>query len=186
MATTWPQQRPPRSVRKGVCAGRWRALGRNRTCGPRFRKPLLYPLSYEGRVQSSSGEAPGRSPGSAPLPPSCRHHSPSYRVDGVGRHLRHARHDLAVGVHGDRDGGVAKRLADDLRMHPTLTGASCAARTSASAERPRSITSSSPRPGGGIDLAKLRVVCVRCHARRTGRQGALAKRRRAATKKRRK
>src|SRR4249920_737311 len=25
-----------------------RALGRNRTCGPRFRKPLLSPLSYEG------------------------------------------------------------------------------------------------------------------------------------------
>jgi hypothetical protein len=25
------------------------ALGRNRTCDTRFRKPLLYPLSYEGR-----------------------------------------------------------------------------------------------------------------------------------------
>ena len=24
------------------------ALGRNRTCDPRFRKPLLSPLSYEG------------------------------------------------------------------------------------------------------------------------------------------
>ena len=24
------------------------ALGRNRTCDLRFRKPLLYPLSYEG------------------------------------------------------------------------------------------------------------------------------------------
>ena len=28
-----------------------RALGRNRTCGPRFRKPLLSPLSYEGMVR---------------------------------------------------------------------------------------------------------------------------------------
>jgi hypothetical protein len=25
------------------------APGRNRTCDSRFRKPLLYPLSYEGR-----------------------------------------------------------------------------------------------------------------------------------------
>ena len=33
---------------EGVCAGRSRALGRNRTCDPRFRKPLLSPLSYEG------------------------------------------------------------------------------------------------------------------------------------------
>ena len=24
------------------------ALGRIRTCGTRFRKPMLYPLSYEG------------------------------------------------------------------------------------------------------------------------------------------
>ena len=24
------------------------ALGRNRTCDTRFRKPVLYPLSYEG------------------------------------------------------------------------------------------------------------------------------------------
>ena len=39
-----------RSVREGVSAGRWRALGRNRTCGPRFRKPLLSPLSYEGML----------------------------------------------------------------------------------------------------------------------------------------
>ena len=26
------------------------ALGRNRTCDLRFRKPLLYPLSYEGNL----------------------------------------------------------------------------------------------------------------------------------------
>jgi len=31
-----------------------------------------------------------------------------------------------------------------------------------------------PEAGGGSDLANLRAVCVRCHARRTGRQGALA------------
>ena len=37
-----------------------------------------------------------------------------------------------------------------------------------------------PEAGGGSDLANLRAVCVRCHARRTGRQGALAKQRRAA------
>ena len=44
-------------------------------------------------------------------------------------------------------------------------------------EPPRSITSSSPRPAAADDLANLRAVCVRCHARRTGRQGALAKQR---------
>ena len=37
-----------------------------------------------------------------------------------------------------------------------------------------------PEAGGGSDLANLRAVCVRCHARRTGRQGALAKQRNAA------
>jgi 5-methylcytosine-specific restriction protein A len=42
-----------------------------------------------------------------------------------------------------------------------------------------------PEAGGGNDLANLRAVCVPCHARRTGRQGALAKQRRAAAKKRR-
>ncbi len=31
-----------------VLAGHKGAPGRNRTCGTRFRKPLLYPLSYEG------------------------------------------------------------------------------------------------------------------------------------------
>jgi 5-methylcytosine-specific restriction protein A len=36
-----------------------------------------------------------------------------------------------------------------------------------------------PEAGGGSDLANLRAVCVRCHARRTGRQGALAKQRAA-------
>ena len=40
-----------------------------------------------------------------------------------------------------------------------------------------------PEAGGGSDLANLRAVCVRCHARRTGRQGALAKQRRAAQRK---
>jgi 5-methylcytosine-specific restriction enzyme A len=36
-----------------------------------------------------------------------------------------------------------------------------------------------PEAGGGSDLANLRAVCMRCHARRTGRQGALAKQRAA-------
>jgi 5-methylcytosine-specific restriction enzyme A len=36
-----------------------------------------------------------------------------------------------------------------------------------------------PEAGGGTDLANPRAVCVRCHARRTGRQGALAKQRAA-------
>ena len=36
-----------------------------------------------------------------------------------------------------------------------------------------------PEAGGSNDLANLRAVCVRCHARRTGRQGALAKQRAA-------
>jgi 5-methylcytosine-specific restriction enzyme A len=35
-----------------------------------------------------------------------------------------------------------------------------------------------PEAGGGSDLANLRAVCQRCHATRTGRQGALAKQRR--------
>lgn len=43
-----------------------------------------------------------------------------------------------------------------------------------------------PEAGGGSDLANLRAVCRPCHARRTGRQGALAKQRRAAAEKRRK
>jgi hypothetical protein len=30
------------------CADQLGAPGRNRTCDTRFRKPLLYPLSYEG------------------------------------------------------------------------------------------------------------------------------------------
>jgi 5-methylcytosine-specific restriction protein A len=34
-----------------------------------------------------------------------------------------------------------------------------------------------PEAGGTNDLANLRAVCRRCHARRTGRQGALAKQR---------
>lgn len=33
-----------------------RALGRNRTCDTRFRKPVLYPLSYEGGVVGNVGE----------------------------------------------------------------------------------------------------------------------------------
>lgn len=40
-----------------------------------------------------------------------------------------------------------------------------------------------PEAGGGSDLANLRAVCVRCHARRTGRQGALAKQRKYGRKK---
>jgi 5-methylcytosine-specific restriction protein A len=43
-----------------------------------------------------------------------------------------------------------------------------------------------PEAGGGSDLANLRAVCLRCHARRMGRQGALATQRRAAARKRRK
>jgi hypothetical protein len=45
--------------------------------------------------------------------------------------------------------------------------------TSASAGPARSITVQ-PEADGGGDLANLRAVCVRCHAKRTGRQGALA------------
>jgi 5-methylcytosine-specific restriction enzyme A len=36
-----------------------------------------------------------------------------------------------------------------------------------------------PEAGVGNDLANLRAVCTPCHARRTGRQGALAKQRAA-------
>ena len=37
-----------------------------------------------------------------------------------------------------------------------------------------------PEAGGTNDLANLRAVCKRCHARRTGQQGALAKQQAAA------
>jgi 5-methylcytosine-specific restriction enzyme A len=39
-----------------------------------------------------------------------------------------------------------------------------------------------PEAGGNNSLANLRAVYRRCHARRTGRQGALAKQRRAQRK----
>jgi 5-methylcytosine-specific restriction enzyme A len=40
-----------------------------------------------------------------------------------------------------------------------------------------------PEAGGTNALENLRAVCRRCHARRTARQGALAKQRRAAQRK---
>jgi 5-methylcytosine-specific restriction protein A len=36
-----------------------------------------------------------------------------------------------------------------------------------------------PEAGGTNDLSNLRAVCVKCHRRRTGQQGALAKQRRS-------
>ena len=46
--TAWLTGRDGRfqSTTAGISASR--APGRIRTCGTRFRKPLLYPLSYEG------------------------------------------------------------------------------------------------------------------------------------------
>jgi 5-methylcytosine-specific restriction protein A len=41
-----------------------------------------------------------------------------------------------------------------------------------------------PEAGGGSDLANLHAVCRPCHARRTGRQGALAKQRAAERRRR--
>ncbi len=38
------------------------APGRNRTCDTRFRKPMLYPLSYRGGAGAKGGRKP---PGSA-------------------------------------------------------------------------------------------------------------------------
>jgi hypothetical protein len=35
------------------------APGRNRTCDTRFRKPVLYPLSYEGGLVRKAGREPG-------------------------------------------------------------------------------------------------------------------------------
>src|SRR5581483_5418610 len=44
---------PPWKRRSNAdCAGVSSAPGRIRTCDARFRKPLLYPLSYEGRVRA--------------------------------------------------------------------------------------------------------------------------------------
>jgi 5-methylcytosine-specific restriction endonuclease McrA len=40
-----------------------------------------------------------------------------------------------------------------------------------------------PEAGGGSDLANLRAVCVRCHRRRTGQQGAAAAKKARAKKK---
>jgi hypothetical protein len=42
-----PQKHPPRSRAVSMMEGEG-GPGRIRTCGTRFRKPLLYPLSYEG------------------------------------------------------------------------------------------------------------------------------------------
>jgi hypothetical protein len=97
-----------------------RAPGRNRTCDSRFRKPLLYPLSYEGRGQSSSGNAAAWRP-EALGAPICRH-TPPGTAPMAGRHLRHARHDVAVGVH-DRNRAVVPRPADDLGCTPHSTAA---------------------------------------------------------------
>ena len=41
-----------------------RALGRNRTCDPRFRKPLLSPLSYEGDSPKCRSALPRERPAS--------------------------------------------------------------------------------------------------------------------------
>jgi 5-methylcytosine-specific restriction protein A len=41
-----------------------------------------------------------------------------------------------------------------------------------------------PEAGGTGDLSNLRAVCVKCHARRTGRQGAIAKQRAAKRRRR--
>jgi 5-methylcytosine-specific restriction protein A len=41
-----------------------------------------------------------------------------------------------------------------------------------------------PEAGGTDDLANLRAVCTPCHRRRTGQQGALAKQRNAARRRR--
>src|SRR5205823_11525490 len=55
-----------RGAEPSQASGLWFcAPGRNRTCDTRFRKPLLYPLSYEGR-------------GLAPIVPS-PDYDPSYR-----------------------------------------------------------------------------------------------------------
>jgi len=35
------------------------ALGMIRTCDTRFRKPMLYPLSYEGRIWTTVRGCPG-------------------------------------------------------------------------------------------------------------------------------
>ena len=42
-----------------------------------------------------------------------------------------------------------------------------------------------PEAGGTNDLSNLRAVCVKCHRRRTGQQGALAKQRAAQRRNRR-
>ena len=47
---------------------RWNAIeqvlfsapGRNRTCDTRFRKPMLYPLSYRGGAGAKGGRKPPR------------------------------------------------------------------------------------------------------------------------------
>ena len=41
----WLPQTPEKVIDQARCDG---ALGRIRTCDARFRKPTLYPLSYEG------------------------------------------------------------------------------------------------------------------------------------------
>src|SRR5205823_2997880 len=56
---TWPHERETSPITRRRCVTRQAepnisdcAPGRNRTCDTRFRKPLLYPLSYEGHEGS--------------------------------------------------------------------------------------------------------------------------------------
>ena len=50
LAAPWADQHDDRLDGRGALGGGG-ALGRNRTCDTRFRKPVLYPLSYAGKSQ---------------------------------------------------------------------------------------------------------------------------------------
>src|SRR6476661_3588992 len=74
------------------------ALGRIRTCDARFRKPTLYPLSYEGRPAGH-------------LPPPVGHRTDGHAPDGWS--VGHPSHDRLVGerrelgrVEGDDEVGL--------------------------------------------------------------------------------
>jgi hypothetical protein len=51
-------ERCPETCRHDVARHHTSAPGRNRTCDTRFRKPLLYPLSYEGELATEADRGP--------------------------------------------------------------------------------------------------------------------------------
>ena len=149
-----------------------RAPGRTRTYGTRFRKPMLYPLSYEGRPGDPSRSACGPFPG------------PSREMNLTV--LRSRRNDAAVHLtglvssreadHGRGTGPAghwrsARRAAPSCEAPTPTVGVRCEAAgtteiSGADLTGVRSPTSRSPPPGS---------VTSRWSGRASGRSGCAAR-----------